>query len=128
MAVSNDWLSSHLLSVMLFLPLAWALLGLLIPTGSEGGRGALRNWTLLGSILTFAVSVLVYRNFQAAGADFQMTEVATWIPGLGISYNLGIDGISLWLVMLTTFLMPIAIAGSFSAIEERVREYYFLLL
>ena len=71
---------------------------------------------------------MIYLNFQANGADYQMTEVVSWIPGLGISYNLGIDGISLWLVMLTTFLMPIAIAGSFSAIEGRLREYYFLLL
>ena len=81
-----------------------------------------------GSLLTFAISIFIYQTYQAAGADFQLTETFSWIPGLGISYNLGVDGISLWLILLTTFLMPIAIAGSFSAVEERLREYYFLLL
>lgn len=129
MAASNGaWLDSHLLSVLVFLPLAWSLVGLLIPVGSESGKSTLRYWTLLGSILTFVVSLLVYDRYQATGPDFQLTESVSWIPGLGISYSLGMDGISLWLLLLTTFLMPIAILGSFSAIEERVREYYFLLL
>jgi NADH-quinone oxidoreductase subunit M len=123
-----EWLDSHLLSTVVFLPLAWGLLGLLIPVGTEGGRGTLRTYTLIGSLVTFAVSVLIYQNFQASGADFQMTESAPWISTVGISYNVGVDGISLWLILLTTFLMPIAIAGSFSAVEVRVREYYFLLL
>jgi len=123
-----EWFNSHLLSTVIFLPLVWAMVGLLIPVGNEGGRAMLRMWTVLGSLATFAISILVYQTYQAAGADFQLTETLSWIPGLGISYNVGIDGISLWLILLTTFLMPIAIAGSFSAVEERVREYYFLLL
>jgi NADH-quinone oxidoreductase subunit M len=123
-----EWFNSHLLSTLIFLPLFWGALGLLIPVGGDDGKAILRTWTLLGSLATFAISVLVYFSFQANGPDFQLAETMPWIPGLGISYNVGIDGISLWLILLTTFLMPIAIAGSFSAIEERVREYYFLLL
>lgn len=123
-----EWFNSHLLSTVIFLPLVWAMAGLLIPVNNEGGRAVLRSWMLLGSVVTFAISILVYQTYQAAGADFQLTETMSWIPGLGISYNVGIDGISLWLILLTTFLMPIAIAGSFSAVQERVREYYFLLL
>lgn len=123
-----DWLNTHLLTTIVFLPLFWGLIGLLIPVGNEGGKATLRFWTLLGSLVTFAVSLLLYTNFQANGAEFQFTENVPWIPGLGISYSLGVDGISLWLVLLTTFIMPIAILGSFSAVEERIREYYFLLL
>src|SRR4051794_17127643 len=108
-----DFLNSHLLSVIIFLPLVWALVGLLIPANSPGGQTALRSWTLLGTFATFGVSLLMYQQFSATGAEFQMTEMAEWIPGLGISYNVGVDGISLWLILLTTFLMPIAVLGSF---------------
>jgi NADH-quinone oxidoreductase subunit M len=123
-----DWLDSHLLTTIVFLPLVWGLIGLFLPVGTDGGKSTLRYWTLVGSLVTFAISILLYTNFQTNGAEFQFTENATWIPSLGITYNLGIDGISLWLVLLTTFIMPIAILGSFTAVEERVREYYFLLL
>jgi NADH-quinone oxidoreductase subunit M len=124
-----DSLNSHILSVIVFLPLLWAIIGLLIPVGTPSGKSALRSWTVLGSLLTFGLSLIMYQQFSvASGADFQMTEVFEWIPALGTSYSVGIDGISLWLILLTTFLMPIAILGSFQAIESRVREYYFLLL
>jgi NADH-quinone oxidoreductase subunit M len=127
-----DWLDSHLLTTIVFLPLVWGLIGivigLFIPIDTARAKSTLRTWTLIGSLITFAVSILLYTNFQTNGAEFQFTESATWIPSLGITYNLGIDGISLWLVLLTTFIMPIAILGSFNAVEERVREYYFLLL
>jgi len=123
-----DWLDSHLLTTIVFLPLAWGMIGLFIPIDTARAKSTLRMWTLVGSLVTFAISILLYTNFQTNGAEFQFTESATWIPSLGITYNLGIDGISLWLVLLTTFIMPIAILGSFNAVEERVREYYFLLL
>lgn len=122
------WLDSHLLTATVFLPLVWGLVGLLIPTSNEGGKATFKNWNLLGSLVTFALSILIYQHFDAAGADFQLGEVADWIPGLGINYRVGMDGISLWLIMLTTFLMPIAILGSYSSIEKRVKEYYFFLL
>ena len=123
-----EWLNSHLLSTVVFFPLAWAFVGLLIPIRSEGGRATLRSWALLGSLVTFAVSILVYLNFQASGPEFQMTETMPWISVFGINYSVGADGISLWLILLTTFLMPIAVLSSFNAVTERVREYYFLLL
>jgi NADH-quinone oxidoreductase subunit M len=122
------WLDSHLLSVITFLPLVWALTGVLIPTGNEGGRKFLRNWILLGSLVTFALSLRLHGAYDASGAEFQLREAATWIPGLGIGYSLGLDGISLWLVILTTFLTPLVILGSYSAVGERVKEYYVLLL
>jgi NADH-quinone oxidoreductase subunit M len=120
------WLDSNLLSVTVFLPLAWGILGLALPGGPKGTTD--RYWALFGSLLTLAVSVLIFQRYDAAGAEFQMTESAQWIPGLGTTYALGIDGISLWLILLTTALMPIAILGSFQAVEGREKEYYFLLL
>lgn len=126
--IDMTWLDSHLLTVTVFLPLAWAIMGTLIPASNEGGKSTLKVWTLVGSLVTFALSVLIYQRFEAAGAEFQLTETMSWLPALGISYNVGIDGISLWLILLTTFMMPIAILGSFTAVDNRLREYYCLLL
>jgi NADH-quinone oxidoreductase subunit M len=122
------WLDSHLLSVVVFLPLAWAAAGLAIPAESPGGRTALKSWSLFGSLAVFAVSLLLYGRYDARGPEFQLVEQAEWIAGLGVSYSLGIDGISLWLILLTTFLTPIVVLASFNGIETRLREYYFLLL
>ncbi|OFZ20080.1 MAG: NADH dehydrogenase [Bdellovibrionales bacterium GWB1_55_8] len=122
------WLDSHLLTATVFLPFVWSLAGLLIPSGTEGGKTSLKIWALLGSLLTLAISVLIYQRYIPAGPEFQLTETVAWLPVFGISYSLGMDGLSLWLIMLTTFLMPIAILGSFNAVEQRLKEYYFLLL
>jgi NADH-quinone oxidoreductase subunit M len=122
------WFDSHLLTATVFLPLVWAIFGLVIPVGSPQGKALLKGWTLLGSLITFALSLWIYNAYSATGADFQLTEISEWIPGLGINYSVGIDGISLWLILLTTFLTPIVVLGSFNAVEERLREYYFLLL
>ena len=113
------WLDSHLLTVLVFLPLAWATVGLVFKNP--------KVWALLGSLVVFAVSVLVYLKFAEGGAEFQLQEQVSWIPYFGVSYGLGIDGISLWLILLTTFLTPMVILSSFDAIEVRRREYYFLL-
>src|SRR4051812_46423587 len=113
-----DWFNTHLLTVIVFLPLVWGLLGLALPVKPK-------FWTLLGSLLVFGISILLYTGYDAHGLEFQFLESAEWISGLGISYQLGMDGISLWLILLTTFLTPIVILASFSAVEERVKEYYF---
>jgi NADH-quinone oxidoreductase subunit M len=120
------WLDNHLLTAVIFLPLIWALVGLALPSRKDCLLS--HNWALLGSLVTFGISILLYTRFDANGAEFQFAEIAEWIPALGISYNFGLDGISLWLVLLTTFLTPIVILASYSAIEERRKEYYFLLL
>ncbi|MFN7685860.1 MAG: NADH-quinone oxidoreductase subunit M [Oligoflexia bacterium] len=117
---------SHLLTVLTFTPLAWAAVGAAFPAGEQGRFS--RWWTLSGTLVTFLISLVLLGRFDSAHGDFQFREVAQWIPGLGVSYSLGLDGISLWLVLLTTFLMPIVVLGSFTAIGERVKEYYFLLL
>ena len=120
------WLDSRLLTVLTFLPLAWGLAGLALPTGRDGK--AIKIWTLLGSLATFWVSWVLLRRFDGATAATQFGEVMPWIPALGIHYRLGVDGLSLWLILLTTFLMPIVVLGSFTAVEERIKGFFFLLL
>jgi len=123
-----DWFNNHLLTATVFLPLVFALVGLLIPSGTERGSFLIKAWTLIGTLAVFGVSILIYQRFQAQGGEFQLTEMGEWLPGLGISYSLGIDGISLWLIMLTTFLMPIAVLGSWNAVENKERGFFLLLL
>ena len=121
-------LNANLLTAVVFLPLAWATVGLLIPTGSKAGQSLTRGWSVIGTLLTFVVSLLLYYHYQPAGDAFQFYQKDEWLPALGISYAVGIDGISLWLILLTTVLMPIVVLSSFQAIHDRVKEYYFLLL
>ncbi|MGK5088162.1 NADH-quinone oxidoreductase subunit M [Bdellovibrionota bacterium FG-2] len=123
-----EWLESHLITATVFLPLFWATAGLLIPVGTARGKTFLKSWTVLGSLATFALSVWIFQQYSPTGPEFQLSENQEWLPMLGISYSMGMDGISLWLIMLTTFLMPIAILSSFNAVDSRLREYYFLLL
>jgi NADH-quinone oxidoreductase subunit M len=120
------WLDSHLLTALVFLPLLWGLVGLLFP--AEGKASGLKAWSLLGTLVAFGLSVGVYQRYEPTGAEFQLREFADWIPSLGTQYQVGMDGISLWLLLLTTFLMPIVVLGSFSSVEKRQREYYFLLM
>jgi len=123
-----DFLSDqYALSILLFFPLVWGLIGLFVPV-QEGKANLYKNWVLVGSIITFLISLVVYSRYVATGADFQLTEKVSWIPAFGISYSLGIDGISLWLVMLTTFITPFLVLCSYSAIESRIKEYFFFIL
>ncbi|MCB9530265.1 MAG: NADH-quinone oxidoreductase subunit M [Myxococcales bacterium] len=81
--------------------------------------------------LTFLVSLPLMINFDPANGGYQLASAAeniAWIPAIGASYRVGIDGISLWLVMLTTFLGPIVVLSGFGAVEERVKEYHLCLL
>ena len=119
---------SNLLSLMVFFPLLWATLGLLIPSQQKAGQSVLKVWALVGSLITFGVSLIVYSSFAPQGMDFQLLESYEWVPSIGIYYSLGIDGISLWLILLTTFLMPIVILSSFQSVETRYRGFYFFLL
>jgi NADH:ubiquinone oxidoreductase subunit 4 (subunit M) len=123
-----EWLDSNFLTVLIAFPLIWACIGLLIPTATESGQNTLKVYSFVGSALLFALSLKLYFLFDSAGPEFQAVERSEWIPLLGIQYHVGIDGLSLWLVLLTTALMPIVLLGSFHAVEMRHREYYFLLM
>jgi NADH-quinone oxidoreductase subunit M len=112
----------YLLSIITFLPLLGAALVLVIP-----GDSAKKGVALLSALVTFAVSLLLLTNWQPV-ADMQFVESLAWFPPLNIRYAMGVDGISLFLVLLTTFLMPIAIWFSNQHVKENVGAYMALML
>jgi len=116
----------HILSIVLFTPLAGLIVLLFIPSGNPH---AVKLWANFASFLGFLVSLPLVFQFDRA-KDFQFVEHASWIPSIGASYHLGIDGLSMLLVMLTTLLGFLSILSSWTAITERLKEYYafFLLL
>jgi len=117
-----------LLSVSWLLPLAGAIL-LLFLGNRDGRNNGLVRWVALGvSLLTFLVTVAIWAVFDGTSADFQLVERHAWIPAFGIDYYLGIDGISLLLVVLTGFLTPIALLSSWGSIEHKVREFSAFIL
>jgi NADH-quinone oxidoreductase subunit M len=116
---------THLLSTLVFLPLAASVVGFLMPKESPAAH---RNWALSVTGFVFVLSLLLIPGFDATNPGFQRVENVPWIPALGVSYSVGVDGISLWLILLTTFLMPLAVLGSFGSITKDTRRYFALLL
>ncbi len=114
-----------LLSLTVFLPLVGAAVVFLLPSARLG----LIRWTaFLISVLTFLVSIPLWTAFDVAKKGFQFEEQATWVEPLGVSYHLGVDGISALLILMTTFLTAIAILSSFSSVTNRVKSYMATLL
>src|SRR5713101_4719974 len=120
-------MDQHLLSVILFAPLASMVVLLLIP-GSA--KSAIKLWANIASFGCFLVSIPLVTRFDKTAMSYQMVERADWIPSLGVKYMIGVDGISLLLVMLTTLVSFLAILSSWNAIDDKLKEYYsmFLLL
>ena len=119
-----------LLSLIVFLPLAGAVLVLL-----AGGRGdqperapLVRNLALLTSLATFAATLYLWWRFDPASAAFQFEEKHAWIPEFGIQYYIGVDGISLLLIVLTGFLTPIALLSSWESVQRGVKSFSFFIL
>src|SRR5579872_3443294 len=112
-----------LLVILLIVPAAGALIGALLPIA------AAKSWALLISLATFLVSVIILFQFNFHVSGFQLTfdSPALTLP-FHSSVSLGIDGISIWLILLTTLLMPLSIAASFDSIQDRPREYYSWML
>ena len=125
MTVQGNVLGFPILSLITFLPLVGAILLLMV--GREQIR-SLRNLAFLVSVATFAVSLPIPFVYDQTTPAMQFVERAAWIPSLGVTYFVGLDGISLWLVMLTTFLSPLAILCSFESIKHRAKEYYVFML
>ena len=114
-----------LLSMVVWTPMLGALLILLIPRDNPDGA---RRAALAFSCLTFLLSLTLWLGFRLDTAEFQYVEAYAWIPDFGIQYLLGLDGVSLFLVLLTTFLTPLVVLFSFGDITERVKEYFFFVL
>ncbi len=112
-----------LLSIITFLPLAGALVLLFLP-----GVKLQKWWALLVSLATFAVSCLLFAWWKAGEAGMQFVERFSWVPEFNIQYFLGVDGISLFLVLLTTFLTVLVLLFSWEGVEKRLKAYLFLML
>jgi NADH-quinone oxidoreductase subunit M len=112
-----------LLSAIIFLPALGALLAVLI-TSEE----LVKRMALVTSALTFLMSLIPFFMFDPSTAAMQFFEQYDWIPALGISYEVGVDGISLLLIVLTTFLIPLTILASWESIQARVREFMICML
>ncbi len=118
-------MTNHLLSLILFTPLAGALILLLMPASQ---KNLIRGWANIVAIAGFLISLLLIPGFDKNNGGFQFVEMADWIPSLGVKYAIGIDGISLLMVLLTGITGVVSILSSWSAIDKRVKEYYTMLL
>src|ERR1044071_6183530 len=116
----------HILSIVLFTPLAGLLVLLFLP--SSNAR-AIKLWANFVFLVGLVASIPLAVNFDPS-KDYQFVEKASWIPSLGATYHIGIDGLSMLLVMLTTLVGFLAVLSSWNAIHDRLKEYYafFLLL
>ncbi len=117
-----------MLSVVVFLPLVGALALLLV--GNRDGRrdGVIRVAALAISLAAFVATLALWAGFDASTADFQFVERHAWIPTFGIDYFIGIDGISLMLIVLTGFLTPLALLSSWESVHKKVKEFSVFVL
>jgi NADH-quinone oxidoreductase subunit M len=114
-----------ILSLILFTPLVGAVLLLFVSKRQEN----LIRWIAnIVAVLGFVVSVPLWFRYDPAGAQYQFVERIPWIPSIGAEYYLGVDGFSVLLTLLTTLMGAIAVLSSWTAIKERVKEYYIFLL
>jgi NADH-quinone oxidoreductase subunit M len=117
-----------ILSLVTFLPLVGAAF-IAFVRGDEQTTASNARWVALWTTLaTFLLSLTLWFGFERGTAAFQFVEYAPWFPGTGIAYHMGVDGISVLFVLLSTFLMPICILASWEAIEHRVKEYMIAFL
>jgi NADH-quinone oxidoreductase subunit M len=122
----EPYLSEYALSLIVFMPLLFGLLSLLIPAGLSK---VIRPTALMGSLIVMGLSVVLWFVFDGSSAHFQFEEMRQWLPALGASYHLGVDGISLPLVVFTALLFPVAILGTWPSKQQEVgREKLFVFL
>ena len=123
MTATGPYESSHLLSVLIFSPLFAAAIA-----ASLRSERLVRLWTLAFTTAIALFSLQLYFRFDPELWEFQLAESARWVPALGINYAVGIDGISLLLVLLTTLIMPLCVMASWRYIQTRVKEFMICLL
>ena len=123
--MASDW---ALLSLVTFLPLAGVVFILFVRGDEETAARNARYIAMWTSMATFLVSLTLWFSFDPTTADFQYVEKVAWIPGANINYHMGVDGISLFFVLLSTLLTPICILSSWDAVKTRVPEYMIAFL
>ena len=117
-----------ILSVTTFLPAVGAILVYLLARGGDETANRTARWIALWTtLITFAVSLILVARFDPASTDFQFVEKASWLA-TGITYHMGVDGISLPLIILTTAIMPLCIIASWKSVTQRVGEYMMAFL
>ncbi|MDJ0929697.1 NADH-quinone oxidoreductase subunit M [Breoghania sp.] len=120
----NDW---PLLSIVTVLPFVGALFALVVQGQDDSAKNNMRMVALLTTGFTFLVSLFIWVGFDPSNPGFQMVESVEWLDGK-IGYKMGVDGISMLFVILTTFLMPFCILASWNAVQVRVKEYMVAFL
>ncbi|HEX3229976.1 MAG TPA: NADH-quinone oxidoreductase subunit M, partial [Pyrinomonadaceae bacterium] len=126
--MSDIKLQNHLLTILILLPVVGAATAIVYSL-TPGARESHHRWIALGfTTLSFLVSLLLVSGSGSALGAFRFEENYPWIAAIGARYHLGVDGISLWLVVLTTLLMPIAVLSSWTAVTKRQTIYYALML
>jgi NADH-quinone oxidoreductase subunit M len=115
--------NGHLLSLVTFLPLVGAAI---IAFQNKAADGNARHIALYTTLITFAISTLIWWNFDSSTANFQFVEEMAWLGP--IKYKMGVDGISMLFVILTTFLMPLCILAAWDSVDTRVKEYMIAFL
>src|SRR5712664_1977437 len=120
-----SFVESHLLTLVIFLPVLGAVLIALLPR-SEGGQQ--KGIAFLFSLLTFLISIPLWTGFRAGSGRYAFEQRTEWAPALGFSYHVGLDGVALLLFLLTTFLGPLVVLSSWKYIQERVSLYCIALL
>src|SRR5689334_19217199 len=117
----------YLLTILILLPVAGAH-GLVLYSFASSHREEHFRWiALITTLATFAASLLLLKDI-GVGPEFRLEQNVSWIGSIGSRYHVAVDGISLWLVLLTTLLMPISILSSWTAIRKRPLSYYVFLL
>jgi len=122
--MSTEALNSWILTLVTFIPLAGGLLLLVFPRRDRD----IRIWSLVISLLTFALSLHLPVHLHREQGGFQYEVNKLWIASPNIHYHVGVDAFSMWLVVLTTFLTPLCVLISWRSIHERVKEFFILLL
>src|SRR5712675_1671200 len=124
----NSWV----LPALLLIPLVGAVLVLLLPVREPVGTGvetpAARQVTFWLFVLEFVVSIGLWWSYDPTNSGWQASIDMAWIPTWGVRFTLGVDGIVMIMVLLTTFIMPLAVLGSWTSVRTKVRSYYALLL
>jgi NADH-quinone oxidoreductase subunit M len=113
------------LSILIFFPLAGAIVLALMPAGNER---AIKRWAALFALVEFGISLPLWWRFDPVNTGWQFEERHVWLPSLGSSYHVGIDGVAVLLVLLTTLITAIAVIGAFGSVEKRVREFFASIL
>jgi NADH-quinone oxidoreductase subunit M len=125
MMAMSDW---PLLSLVIFLPLAGAGFIMLIRGEPDVVAQNARSVALWTSGITFLLSILIWANFDSSQAGFQLVEKGQWFVGVDINYHVGVDGISLWFVLLSTLLTMLCVISSWYSVTVRIKEYMVAFL